>query len=127
MCSSDLIEAGFVRGLVRLDGTRGDAGRTMEIDIQNELLVARMDGRVRAMVPDIIALLDEQTGEAIHTERIRYGQRVVAIAFPGPPIWRTPIGLETAGPRAFGYDLDYLPVEALNDGVGAWPGEDALG
>ena len=35
--------------------------------------------------------------------------------------------LETAGPRAFGYDLDYLPVEALNDGVGAWPGEDALG
>lgn len=118
------IEEGFVKGLVRIEGTRADAGRLLDIDIQNELLIARIDGEVRAMVPDIIALLDEQTGEAIHTERIRYGQRVVAIAFAAPPIWRTPIGLETAGPRAFGYDRDFVPVEALNEGAGPWPGED---
>ena len=119
------IEAGFVRGLATIEGTREDAGRRLEIDIQNEFLVARLDGVVRASAPDIIALLDEQTGEAIHTERLRYGQRLVAIAFPCPPIWRTPIGLETAGPRAFGFDLDYVPVEALNPGTGRWPGESA--
>ena len=118
------IEAGFVRGSARIQGTRADAGRSLEIDIQNEFLVARIDDEVKATVPDIIALLDEQTGEAIHTERLRYGQRVVVIAFPCAPIWRTPIGLSTAGPVAFGYDLPYLPVVALNPGTGTWPGDD---
>jgi uncharacterized protein len=120
------IEGGFVRGTATVEGTRVDAGRRLEIDIQNEYLVARLDGEVRATPPDIIALLDEQTGEAIHTERLRYGQRLVAIAFPCPPVWRTAIGLETAGPRAFGFDLPYVPVEELNPGTGQWPGGDAL-
>ena len=116
------IEGGFVRGTATIEGTRDDAGRVLEIDIQNEFLVARLDGEVRATAPDIITLLDEQTGEAIHTERLRYGQRLVAIAFPCPPVWRTPVGLETAGPRAFGFDMPYRPVEELNPGTGRWPG-----
>ncbi|MEI7744967.1 MAG: DUF917 domain-containing protein, partial [Chloroflexota bacterium] len=107
------IEAGFTRGILTIEGHRGDAGRTLEIDIQNEYLVARRDGELVAMVPDIIALLDEQTGEAIHTERLKYGQRLVAVAFPCPPVWRTPKGLETAGPGAFGYDVPYVPGEDL--------------
>ena len=78
----------------------------MSIEIQNEYLVARVDGEVRAIAPDIITLLDEQTGEAIHTERLKYGQRLVAVAIPCPPVWRTEIGLRTAGPAAFGFELD---------------------
>ena len=27
------------------------------------------------------------------------------------PQWRTPEGLAVVGPRAFGYDIDYVPVE----------------
>jgi uncharacterized protein len=118
-------EGGFIRGTATIEGTRGDAGSRLLIEIQNEFLVARIDGVVRATAPDIISLLDEQTGEAIHTERLRYGQRLVAVAIPCPPIWRTPSGLETAGPAAFGFDLPYVPVEELNPGTGAWPGRDA--
>ncbi len=118
-------EGGFIRGTATIEGTRGDSGKTLGIEIQNEFLVAKVDGHVRATAPDIITLLDEQTGEAIHTERLKYGQRVVVIAIPCPPIWRTPIGLQTAGPAAFGFDLPYVPVEQLNPGTGAWPGKDA--
>ncbi len=118
-------EGGFIRGTATIEGTRSHIGQTLSIEIQNEFLVARVDGRVRATAPDIISLLDEQTGEAIHTERLKYGQRVVVIAMPCPPIWRTPIGLRTAGPAAFGFDLPYVPVEQLNPGTGAWPGKDA--
>ena len=117
------IQDGFVKGLLTIEGTKGDAGKTLEIDIQNEYLVARLDGRLVAMVPDIITLLDEQTGEAIHTERLKYGQRLVAIAFPCPPVWRTERGLEIAGPKPFGYDTPYIPVEEMLAGVGAWPGD----
>jgi DUF917 family protein len=66
------------------------------------------------MVPDIITVLDSQTGRAIHTERLRYGQRVTVVAFPCDPIWRSDAGLELAGPRAFGYDIDFVPVETIH-------------
>jgi DUF917 family protein len=36
------------------------------------------------------------------------------IAFPCDPIWRTERGLEIAGPTAFGYEFDYVPVEVLH-------------
>ena len=71
-------------------------------------------GTALAMVPDIITVLDSQSANAISTERLRYGQRVTVIAFPCDPIWRTARGLELAGPRHFGYDLDYAPVEDLH-------------
>jgi DUF917 family protein len=105
---------GFVRGSATIEGLGEDAGRTLRLEIQNENLVALEGGRALAMVPDIITVLDSQSGQAISTERLRYGQRVTAIAFPCDPIWRTARGIELAGPRHFGYDLDYVPVEDLH-------------
>jgi DUF917 family protein len=48
---------------------------------------------------------------------VRYGQRVTVIAFACDPIWRTPRGIEVVGPRAFGYDFDYVPIEDLHAAV----------
>ncbi|MFG3442242.1 DUF917 domain-containing protein [Nonomuraea sp. NPDC047897] len=104
---------GFVRGTATIEGTGGDRGRRLTLELQNENLVAVEEGRVRAMVPDLITVVDTETAAAIQTEALRYGQRVTVLAWPCDPLWRTPKGLETAGPRAFGYDLDYAPVEEL--------------
>ena len=68
---------------------------------------------MHASVPDLITVLDSETADAIATERVKYGQRVTVIAMACDPIWRTPPGLQMAGPRAFGYDFDYAPVEEL--------------
>ncbi|WP_433497847.1 DUF917 domain-containing protein [Sphaerimonospora sp. CA-214678] len=105
---------GFARGTAVIEGTGDDRGRTLILEIQNENLVAVEDGRVLAMVPDLITVVDTRSATAIQTEGLRYGQRVTVLAWPCDPLWRTPRGLETAGPRAFGYDLDYLPVEKIN-------------
>lgn len=107
------ITGGFVRGSATIEGLRADGGRVLRLEIQNENLVALEDGRPLAMVPDIITVLDSQSAEAISTERLRYGQRVTVVAFPCDPIWRSDGGLEIAGPRAFGYEFDYVPVERL--------------
>ena len=58
-------------------------------------------------------VLDSETADAVSAERISYGQRVVVIAFGCDPIWRTERGITAAGPRAFGYDFDFVPVEEL--------------
>ena len=109
------VAGGFVKGIVQIDGVGAQAGTSLRLDIQNENLVATRDGQVVATVPDIITVVDTHTGRAIHTERLRYGQRVTVIAFPCDPVWRTPAGLALAGPRAFGYDLEFAPVETLLD------------
>lgn len=109
------VTGGFVRGSATIDGLGHDADRSIRLEIQNEHLVALEDGRVVASVPDIISVLDTHSAEAISTERLRYGQRVTVIGFPCDPIWRTDRGLALAGPRAFGYDIDYAPVEELHD------------
>jgi hypothetical protein len=107
------VTGGFVRGAAVIEGLREDAGRLLRLEIQNENLIAIEDGVVRAMVPDIITVLDTHTGAPIHTERLRYGQRATAVAFPCHEIWRTARGLALAGPRAFGYEFDYTPIEEL--------------
>ena len=94
-----------------IEGLGEDAGRLIRLELQNENLVALERGRVLASVPDLITVLDAETAEAIATERIRYGQRVTVIAFACAPVWRTEKGIAATGPRAFGYDFDYLPVE----------------
>ncbi len=104
---------GFVRGSVLIEGLGDDTRRLIRLELQNENLVALERGRVLASVPDLISVLDSETADAIVTERVRYGQRVTVIAFGCDPIWRSDAGLAVAGPRAFGYDFDYLPVEEL--------------
>ena len=109
---------GFVRGSVVLQGLDLDEGRFVRLEIQNENLVALEGGKLLASVPDLITLLDSESADAVVTERIRYGQKVTAIAFPCNPLWRTPAGLELAGPRAFGYDFDYVRVEDIANARG---------
>ena len=53
----------------------------------------------------------------ITTERLRYGYRVRVIGIPTPAMMRTPEALAVWGPRAFGYDLDFVPLELLSGGA----------
>ena len=93
---------GFLKGQAVLEG----AG-TFVVHFQNEYLVGLHDGLPVVMTPDIICLMDVESGEAVGTETLRYGQRIAVIALPVPEILTTPRGLELVGPRAFGYDFDY--------------------
>ncbi|MFM9107283.1 MAG: DUF917 domain-containing protein [Chloroflexota bacterium] len=103
---------GFARGVLNLDGSGPDAGRTLRIDFQNENLIARDEsGAVLAVVPDLICLVDEDTAEPITTEIVRYGLRVVVTAIPAPEMLKTPEALAIIGPAAFGYpEVPYQPM-----------------
>jgi DUF917 family protein len=85
----------------------------MELTFQNEHLVARVHGQVRAIVPDLICVLEAETAEPITTEAIRYGQRVKVMAVSVPEIMRTPEALAVFGPKAFGLDGEFRPIETL--------------
>ena len=101
---------GWSRGSVAIEGLADYAGDRMDIDFQNENLVARRDGHTICTVPDLICIVDTERGEPITTELLRYGFRVTVLGLPAPDLWTTPEGLAVAAPRCFGYDMDYTPL-----------------
>ncbi|GAB3918347.1 hypothetical protein GCM10011575_34670 [Microlunatus endophyticus] len=104
---------GFARGRARIRSADGDG--ELEISFQNENLVAIRDEIQLAVVPDLICILEEETAEPITTERLRYGDRVRVIGVSTPALMRTPEALAVFGPRCFGLDREFVPVE---DGPG---------
>ena len=104
-------EKGFARGEAIMEGVDSYSSQTLELHFQNENLVAMVDGEILVSVPDLITVLDTETGEPITTETLRYGFRVTVLGMPCNEKWRTPEGLDLVGPRYFGYDIDWVPVE----------------
>ncbi|RLM27325.1 hypothetical protein BIY29_03655 [Brenneria alni] len=112
---------GFARGKVVLGGTGHSKGEMFTVLFQNELLLAYRSSEAAmptqdnllAVVPDLISILDSETGHPIITEQLRYGQRVEVIAYPCNEKWRTTKGLEVVGPGYFGYPVQYVPIEQL--------------
>lgn len=102
---------GFVRGEAHLEGIEEYKGSHLELNFQNENLVAIRDGKIVATVPDLICSVDIESAIPITTEGLRYGQRILVVGIPCNEKWRTPKGIETVGPRYFGYDTDYIPLE----------------
>ncbi|MET8996015.1 DUF917 domain-containing protein [Amycolatopsis sp. NPDC004169] len=103
-------EAGFARG--RAAAVSFDGVHKLEIQFQNENLIACVDGEVRCLVPDLICVLEAATAEPITTETLRYGQRVTVVGISTPALMRTPEALATFGPPAFGLPHAFVPVEA---------------
>jgi DUF917 family protein len=103
---------GFSIGRLRIAGSDPWSG-DMGIEIQNENLIARVNGEVKAIVPDLICIMDSESAEPITTESLRYGQRVTVVAVSVPAIMRTPEALAVFGPRAFGLDEPFTPIESL--------------
>jgi len=103
---------GFAVGRLILQSIDG-IGAPMEIGFQNEFLSARIGDRYLATAPDLICILDRETAEPITTESLRYGQRVKVVGVSVPEVMRTEEALKVWGPRVFGVDRDYMPIENI--------------
>lgn len=103
---------GFSIGRAVIDAFGG--GQRLVVEFKNENLVARLDGEVRALVPDLISILDRETAETIVTERLKYGQRVKVVGASAPTALCTPQALAVLGPDAFGLPGPYRPIATLN-------------
>jgi DUF917 family protein len=83
------------------------------VQIRNEYIIARINGETVTLVPDLISILDRESGEPLTAEMLRYGQRVKVLGYSADPMLRRPESLEVLGPRQFGLDEDFRPIELL--------------
>ena len=91
-----------------------DSDREMLITFQNEFSRASIGEQTLAIVPDLITVLDRETGEPITTESLGYGQRVKVVAIAATSNMRSPEALNLIGPRAFGIKEDFQKLEVLS-------------
>lgn len=98
---------GFTKAVVTLQGLH-DESRVMRVDAQNENLVAVEDGEVRAVTPDLICFVDSETATPVTVETVQFGMRLHVLALPCAERWKTEAGMRLVGPRAFGYNFDYV-------------------
>ena len=106
------LKGGFAVGHIALEGFGDFLGGTGRIDLQNEFLVFWRDDKVEVCTPDLIVVLDSDTGLPITTEMLRYGQRVAVLGLPAHPLMRSPEALKVVGPAAFGYsEITFNPME----------------
>jgi DUF917 family protein len=113
-----VLKTGHTYGVVETDGTLSDGSKaTVKIPFKNEnafVEAISTDGTVSilASVPDLIVVLDLETGSGLGTPEYKYGLKVAVLAIAASPRWTdTPRGLELGGPASMGFgDVVYKPI-----------------
>ena len=102
---------------VEISGTGDFSGKTYKVFVKNENIIGWLDGEIDAMSPDYIYNLDPTTGRSIMSNAgigsYPIGQEVVLIGLPSADQWRSDMGIELMGPRHFGFDFEFIPIEKL--------------
>ena len=104
---------GYYFGTVYIEGQGKHQGQKMEIWFKNENQVTWLNGKPWVCSPDLVSLVYQKDGRGIYNAELREGDEVAAIGLKGLEAFRTEEGLKLAGPRHFGFDINYTPIEDL--------------
>ena len=102
---------GFTVGEIYIKGTEEYRGSEYRVWYKNENLMAWRDGKVDITTPDLICILSKEDSMPITNPNCKKGMEVVIIGYPAPKEWRTERGIEILGPKSFGFDCGYVPIE----------------
>ncbi|MGB1160050.1 MAG: DUF917 domain-containing protein [Alphaproteobacteria bacterium] len=100
---------GFTLGEIQLDGDAEFHAQTMRIRLKNENMVAWLNEKVLATIPELICLFDRDTGKPVTNPHYHSGQAITVVVLPAPEAFTTPRGLATFGPAYAGVEGPYVP------------------
>jgi DUF917 family protein len=101
----------FGLGSHRLMGLGEFEGHDFEIWYKNEYHVTWLDGKAFVTSPDALIMVRLADGEPATSYDFSVGDAVAVIGRKAHQAYRTPKGIELLGPRHFGFDFDYVPLE----------------
>lgn len=104
---------GYYWGTVILEGVDEFKGHTFKWWFKNENHISWYDEKPFVTSPDIISAVYLENGEPATNPRIKEGDNVAVIGVKGADVFRAPEGLEVLGPKHFGFDIEYIPIEKI--------------
>jgi DUF917 family protein len=108
-------KGGFTWTTLELDGANENRNSSFKLQAKNEFLIAHKDGKLAAIVPDIITAANPETGRCISAERVKKGDKLAVIGIPAPSKWRSQKGLKLWKEvmQRSGITENYAPIERL--------------
>jgi DUF917 family protein len=107
---------GYMFGTTTVEGQGPDRGHTLRIWFKNENHVTWRDGRPWVVSPDLIMVLDAASGEPYTNTALPEGASVGVLGARADAKLRTPPAVASLGPRHYGHDIEYVPIETLLGG-----------
>jgi len=104
---------GVMIGTTHIQGSGEYEGHQMDVWFLNENHIAWQDGQPFVFSPDLIILADPRSGEGYTNTEIKTGDPVAVLGAKGYPLFRSELGLKYFGPRFWGFDMDYKPMEEV--------------
>lgn len=108
---------GYMFGTTTIEGDGRSAGHTLKVWFKNENHVTWLNDIPWICSPDLVTIADRTTGEGITNTLLEAGADVAVVGIRGLEAFRSERGLGCAGPRYFGFDIDYRPIEDLLDRI----------
>ena len=102
---------GYYWGTHTITGKDEFEGEELKIWFKNENHICWKNGKVFVTSPDSVNVVNRRTGEPITNSNIKIGDEVSVIALKAVEAFKTAKGIDILGPRAFGFDYDYSPIE----------------
>ena len=103
---------GYMYGTTTVEGEGADARHTLRVWFKNENHVTWRDGTPWVLSPDLIMTIGAD-GTPYTNTLLPEGARIGVVGAVADPRLRTPAALDLLGPRHYGYDLAYTPIEEL--------------
>lgn len=104
---------GYMFGTITIEGRADFKGHRLEVWLKNENHVTWLDGKPYVCSPDLVTLAYKDSGTGTTNDLIAEGDEIVAVGMKGLESFRSEFGLACSGPRYFGFDIDYVPIEEL--------------
>ena len=108
-------KGGFTWTTVEIIGFHDCRGSMLELKAKNEFLIAKKDGKLVAIAPDIITTVRNDACNCVSAEKIKKNDKLTVIGIPAPTKWRSPKGLEMWKKvlQESGIKEKYAPIEKL--------------
>ena len=104
---------GYYWGTHTISGTGRFAGQEFKIWFKNENHIAWLNGKPYVSSPDMIIVVQCESGEPFANSHIAEGQSVAIIGLRAVEQFRSPKGMDILGPGHFGFDIEYKPIETV--------------
>lgn len=104
---------GYYWGTHVLEGEGEFTGSRAKVVFKNENHLFYKDDELLVSSPDLIMNMDAKTGQPLRNEDIEIGCKLILLGAACKPQLRTEAVLKYLGPRHFGVDREYVPIEKV--------------
>jgi hypothetical protein len=102
---------GYYWGTHTIKGEGEFEGEELKIWFKNENHVCWKNDEVFITSPDSVNVVEAKTGEPITNSDLKEGDEVAVVALKAVEMFKSDKGVDILGPKAFGFDYEYSPIE----------------